>query len=248
MHDPELRRALDDASVVFADGAAVAWLQRRAGAPWAARVAGPDLMVRVFEAGQERGLRHYLYGGTDEVLEMLERRLLLRFPDAQICGAWAPPFADVDAPDMARGVEAIESSDAHIVWCGLGMPKQELWMRRYAGRLVPALTLGVGAAFDFLAGTKGRAPGAMQRLGLEWLHRFASEPRRLSGRYLRTNSEFIALVGWELLGHRRSAREGGRTKPLPEGLVARERSSLARTATRRSPSGSYGACRSKARA
>jgi N-acetylglucosaminyldiphosphoundecaprenol N-acetyl-beta-D-mannosaminyltransferase len=84
------------------------------------------------------------------------------------------------------------------------MPKQELWMRRYAPVLGPTVTVGVGAAFDFLAGTKRRAPRAMQRLGLEWVHRMASEPRRLGGRYLRTNSEFIALLGWELL-RRRSA-------------------------------------------
>jgi len=82
------------------------------------------------------------------------------------------------------------------------MPKQELWMQTYARSLAPALALGVGAAFDFVAGTKRRAPRAMQQLGLEWLHRLASEPRRLSGRYLRTNSEFVALACRDLLRSR----------------------------------------------
>jgi N-acetylglucosaminyldiphosphoundecaprenol N-acetyl-beta-D-mannosaminyltransferase len=204
VHDPELRTALDDAAIVFPDGSPVAWLQRRTGAHRARRVAGPDLMARVFELGQERALRHYLYGGTDEVVERLEHRLRSRFPDAIICGRLAPPFAAFDAPEMAGTVEGIERSGAHVVWCGLGMPKQELWMRRYAAGLAPALTVGVGAAFDFLAGTKQRAPKAMQRLGLEWLHRLGSEPHRLAGRYLRTNSEFIALTGWELLRNRRT--------------------------------------------
>jgi N-acetylglucosaminyldiphosphoundecaprenol N-acetyl-beta-D-mannosaminyltransferase len=204
VHDPELRRALDEAAVVFPDGSPVAWLQRRHGARGAARIAGPDLMARVFELGQAGGVRHYLFGATDDVSAELDRRLRHRFPDAIICGRWSPPFAAVDAPEMARSVEAIGSAGAHIVWCGLGMPKQELWMQRYTPHLEPALTIGVGAAFDFLAGTKRRAPIAIQRLGLEWLHRLASEPLRLSGRYFRTNSEFIALIGWELLRRRRS--------------------------------------------
>jgi N-acetylglucosaminyldiphosphoundecaprenol N-acetyl-beta-D-mannosaminyltransferase len=203
VHDPALRRALDDASVVFPDGAAVAWLQRRGGARTATRIAGPDLMARVFELGQAHGLRHYLYGATAPVLDGLNRRLQDRFPDATICGSSSPPFASFDAPEVARSIEAIEPAGPHVVWCGLGMPKQELWMQRYAPRLGPSLALGVGAAFDFLAGTKRRAPRAMQRMGLEWLHRLASEPRRLGGRYLRTNSEFIALIGWELLRNRR---------------------------------------------
>ena len=205
VHDPALRSALDGASVVFPDGAAVAWLQRRLGGSRAERVAGPDLMARVFELGQESGLRHYLYGATDDVIERLEWRLRERYPDAVITGAFAPPFAAVDSAEMARSVEAVEASGAHIVWCGLGMPKQELWMRSYAHRLAPAVTVGVGAAFDFLAGTKRRAPVAMQRLGLEWLHRMVSEPRRLGGRYLHTNSEFITLLGWEFLRRRYNA-------------------------------------------
>jgi N-acetylglucosaminyldiphosphoundecaprenol N-acetyl-beta-D-mannosaminyltransferase len=90
------------------------------------------------------------------------------------------------------------------VWLSLGCPKQELWMLRYAQELAPALVAGVGAAFDFHAGTKPRAPAWVQRAGLEWLHRLLSEPRRLASRYARTNSEFLLLAGREFLRQRRS--------------------------------------------
>lgn len=203
VHDAELRRALNDAWFVFPDGSPVAWLQRRAAAPDAHRVAGAELMERVFELGQASGLRHYLYGATPQVLEGLGRRLRERYPRAAICGAGAPPFVAFDAPQMEDSALAVKPSRPHIVWCGLGMPKQELWMRRYAPSIAPALAVGVGAAFEFLAGTKPRAPRTMQRLGFEWLHRLASEPRRLGGRYLRTNSEFLTLAGWELWRQRR---------------------------------------------
>src|SRR5690348_16014868 len=115
----------------------------------------------------------------------------------------SPPFAPFDASEAARGLEALEGDQPHVMWCGLGMPKQELWMRHHASGLGPTIAIGVGAAFDFLAGMKRRAPERMQRSGLEWLHRLASEPRRLSGRYVQTNSEFVALLGWELMRHRR---------------------------------------------
>ncbi len=208
VHDPALRRALDDAWAVFPDGAPIAWLQRRGGVGSAARVGGPDLMARVFDVGQANGLRHYLYGSTAPVLERMTRRLGDSFPDATICGTAFDVDArgmafDVDAPEAALSVEAIKSARPQVAWCGLGVPKQELWMRYHAPSLAPALVVGVGAAFDFIAGNKRRAPKAMQGLGLEWLYRLATEPRRLSGRYLRTNSEFLALLGWELSQHRR---------------------------------------------
>jgi N-acetylglucosaminyldiphosphoundecaprenol N-acetyl-beta-D-mannosaminyltransferase len=205
VRDPALRHALVNAWVVFPDGHPVAWLQRTTGADNATRIAGTDLMLGVFDLGQKGGLRHYLYGSTPRVLERLTWELRARFPDAAICGTCSPPFAPHNSPEVARSIERVKAARPHIVWCGLGMPKQELWMERYVESLAPALALGVGAAFDFVAGTKRRAPRAMQQLGLEWLHRLASEPRRLSGRYLRTNSEFVALAGRELLRSRRHA-------------------------------------------
>jgi N-acetylglucosaminyldiphosphoundecaprenol N-acetyl-beta-D-mannosaminyltransferase len=101
-------------------------------------------------------------------------------------------------------VAQICETEPHVVWCAFGAPKQELWMHRNASALTPALVLGVGAAFDFHAGTKKRAPVWMQRAGLEWLHRLCSEPRRLAGRYLITNSEFLLRASAQLVRRRKS--------------------------------------------
>jgi N-acetylglucosaminyldiphosphoundecaprenol N-acetyl-beta-D-mannosaminyltransferase len=199
VHDPALRRVLSDAWVVFPDGSPVAWLQRRQGRRDAARIAGPDLMTRMLSAGGRSEFRHYLYGATSPVLD----RLTHRFTNAVICGTYAPPYTTFDAPEHDRAVEIVQSTQPDIVWCGLGMPKQELWMERYAPTLAPALVLGVGAAFDFLSGNKPRAPRAVQRVGLEWAHRLAAEPRRLSGRYFSTNTEFLLLLIGEMLRNRR---------------------------------------------
>jgi N-acetylglucosaminyldiphosphoundecaprenol N-acetyl-beta-D-mannosaminyltransferase len=107
--------------------------------------------------------------------------------------------------EWRRVIDEISGARPHVVWCALGAPKQELWMHRHAAELSPSLVMGVGAAFDFIAQTKARAPVWMQRHSLEWLHRMACEPRRLSGRYIRTNSEFVLRAAFELLRQRRAS-------------------------------------------
>ena len=190
-HRESLMRAMRDAWVNFPDGAPVAWLLRRVGHPGAHRVAGPDLMPRVIEAGQEHGLRHLLFGSTPEVLERLQASLRERFPEALIVGAISPPFRSLSSQEEAELTAEINAARPHIVWVGLGLPKQDEWMWNNRTAYTPALALGVGAAFEFLAGTKPRAPQWMQRAGLEWLHRLLHEPRRLAARYLKTNTEFL---------------------------------------------------------
>jgi N-acetylglucosaminyldiphosphoundecaprenol N-acetyl-beta-D-mannosaminyltransferase len=199
-----LRRALEDAWIAFPDGAPVAWLQRRFGVA-AERVPGPDLMPRVLSLGLPDGLRHFLFGSTPQVLNVLQERLRAAYPGIRIAGALSPPFEAGGERQSWPAIDEIAGTRPHVVWCALGAPKQELWMHRYADELSPALVLGVGAAFDFLAGTKHRAPLWMQQSSLEWLHRLASEPRRLSGRYIRTNSEFALRAGSELFKRRRAA-------------------------------------------
>lgn len=198
--DTRLRQALDEAWAVFPDGAPVAWLLRRSGASNADRIAGNELMSAVIERGIARELRHYLVGSTPEVLGKLERNLLERFPGMRLVGS-AGPFGNEATLDSV--VAQICETEPHVVWCAFGAPKQELWMHRNASALAPALVLGVGAAFDFHAGTKKRAPVWMQRAGLEWLHRLIHEPRRLAWRYANTNARFLALSVVEFLRGRR---------------------------------------------
>jgi N-acetylglucosaminyldiphosphoundecaprenol N-acetyl-beta-D-mannosaminyltransferase len=203
LHDHELRRSLSEAWMLFPDGAPVAWVQRRSGGHRASRIAGPDLMPRIIELGQPLGLRHYLLGSTADVLARLHERIARRSPSAIMAGSSAPAIGDGRA-DCGDIVAEIREAQPDVVWCALGAPKQELWMQANHDRLAPALLLGVGAAFEFLAGTKPRAPLYLQRHGLEWAHRLASEPRRLTGRYVRTNTEFLVRAAIEVV--RRPAR------------------------------------------
>jgi N-acetylglucosaminyldiphosphoundecaprenol N-acetyl-beta-D-mannosaminyltransferase len=203
--DEQVRRALAGAALAFPDGWPIAWLERRLGHRSATRVAGPDLMARAIKDGRSFGVRHFLLGSSEDVVRRLEENLCRRFPGAEIAGRRSLPFFDAgDFSGTEPAIADVRRASPHVVWLSLGCPKQELWMLRCAQELAPALVAGVGAAFDFHAGTKRRAPAWVQRAGLEWLHRLLSEPRRLASRYARTNSEFLLLAGRALLRQRRS--------------------------------------------
>jgi N-acetylglucosaminyldiphosphoundecaprenol N-acetyl-beta-D-mannosaminyltransferase len=194
-HDRELARAVSGAWTVFPDGAPVAWLQRRRGHEAARRVAGTELLVSVARSGAPFGLRHAFFGGTPETLAAVETRLRAEVPGVCVCASIAPPFAPLE--ELAVHADTVRRARPDVVWVALGAPKQELFMARHGERL-GALSLGIGAAVDFLSGAKVRAPRWMQRTGLEWAHRLASEPHRLAGRYLRTNSEFVLRAAVDL--------------------------------------------------
>lgn len=192
---PEVMRAVERAWTVFPDGAPVAWFQRRVGMHGAERIGGPDLMPAVFDRGRAQGLRHALFGSTATVVEALAMRLQARFPGVNIVMTHAPARGEEDDDSL---LDRVATTKPHVVWCALGAPKQELWMARRSATLAPALVLGVGAAFDFHAGTKERAPAWMQWSGLEWLHRLGSEPRRLVVRYITTNATFVGAAAAQL--------------------------------------------------
>lgn len=200
--DAEVRRALEGAWRVFPDGWPVACLQRRLGEPHATRVAGPDLMPLVFERGRGVALRHFLFGSTRSVLDRLDSQLHTRYPGVKIVGKLAPEVGNSASEHSAATLAQIAAARPHVVWCALGAPKQERWMYANADALAPAVCLGVGAAFDFLSGTKPRAPLWIQTTGLEWLHRLVTEPLRLGPRYLRTNGAFMRLAVRALLAGR----------------------------------------------
>ena len=204
-----LRTVFESADMVAADGMPLVWLLRRRGAAWAERVCGPDVMVSLCDRGREIGLRHYFLGGRAGTAERLAERLIERFPGLSIVGTVSPPFRPIDPAEDAAIVDSINAVAPDVVWVGLGSPKQELWAAEHAGRLTAPLILPVGAAFDFHSGQLRRAPGWMQRTGLEWLFRLAMEPRRLFRRYVTTNARFLYLVAREALASRRGGRQSG---------------------------------------
>ncbi len=189
--DPRYAALLND-GVCFTDGVPVAWVGRRAygiaGEHWP-RVYGPDVM----EAVLARPLRHYLLGGTEETLAALQVEIAKRWPQAQIVGAYSPPFRALTEGEQAEQDAAIVASGADVVWVGLGTPKQD-WEAARVVASTGLMTLAVGAAFDFIAGTKPQAPVWMQRSGTEWAFRLATEPRRLAKRYFWGNPRFLRAV------------------------------------------------------
>lgn len=196
--DPDFHDVIRLADMATPDGAPVAWMMRRLGYRDQLRINGPDLMYRYCAQAEQRDERIFLYGNTPETLNTLQRCLQREFPALQIAGAYSPPFRALTPQEDAEVVQRINDSGAGTVWVSLGCPKQERWMADHRGR-IQAVMVGVGAAFDYHAGTLQRAPLWMQRHGLEWLHRFWSEPRRLGRRYLVTNTQFLVQALRQLL-------------------------------------------------
>jgi len=193
--------AVSQADMSTPDGAPVAWMMRRLGYAGQQRINGPDLMWRYCEQAAQRGESIYLYGGTPDTLTRLQAKLAQAFSGLVVVGAFSPPFRALTEAEDAADVARINASGAGTVWVSLGCPKQELWMATHRGR-INAVMIGVGAAFDYHAGTIRRAPPWMQRRGLEWLYRLVSEPRRLWRRYLVTNALFIVGAVQQLHGRR----------------------------------------------
>jgi N-acetylglucosaminyldiphosphoundecaprenol N-acetyl-beta-D-mannosaminyltransferase len=196
-----MKETVENADMCVPDGMPVAWMLRRLGFPLQLRVSGPDLMWKYCGLAAASGTSVYFYGSTPETLDLLQRRLVAAFPSLRIAGAYSPPFREQTGEEDASTVERINSSGAGVVFVGLGCPKQELWMAGHRGR-VRAVMIGVGAAFDFHAGTVKRAPGWMQEKGLEWAYRLAAEPQRLCRRYLTTNIPFMLGALSQLLRSR----------------------------------------------
>lgn len=198
--DPAFRAVLNQATLGTSDGMPLVWAARSFGASGQRRVYGPDLMLALCGQAQRLGHRIFLYGGRDETLPVLRSRLLARFPKLQIAGAYSPPFRPLTPEEDAHSLEEIRSSGADLIFCGIGVPKQERWMRQHRDKLPGCALFGVGAAFDFHAGRVKQAPGWMQRSGLEWLFRLRMEPVRLWRRYVFLNPMFLALWALQLAG------------------------------------------------
>lgn len=219
--DEKYRRVQNSAAMALPDGQPLSIVSRRRGYRQAQRVPGPDLMPAILNLSQEKGYTHYFYGSTEQTLTKLEKVLLARYPKLRIAGMYAPPFRKLTQAEDEEAVRRINDSGADFIWVALGAPKQEKWMYGHRHK-VNGVMIGVGAAFDFLAGTTKRAPMWMQKLCMEWVFRIMQDPGRMLPRYLNTNFAFVYNVWKEskvrnrnklrvaMIGHKRiPSREGG---------------------------------------
>jgi N-acetylglucosaminyldiphosphoundecaprenol N-acetyl-beta-D-mannosaminyltransferase len=202
--DPELAIALSSADMCVPDGMPLVWALRSLGESIDDRVYGPTLMERCCERLARRGGRVWLCGGHDEeALAALRAELVRRFPGLVVAGGWVPPFRLLEETELEELAARIDADRPDVVWVGISTPRQEKLMARLRPRLYAPVMVGVGAAFDFIAGRKPQAPQWMQQRGLEWLYRTAREPRRLGRRYARVNPRFATRFARQWTRERR---------------------------------------------
>jgi N-acetylglucosaminyldiphosphoundecaprenol N-acetyl-beta-D-mannosaminyltransferase len=192
----DLRDAYRDASLVLADGWPVVAASRLVGKPLPERVPGSDLVPSLLKAAlPDRPLRVFLLGAAPGVGERAARNIHREYEGVDIVGVHSPPLGfERDEDENNRILYLVEQTEPDVLVVGLGAPKQELWVHANQHRLKAKVALCVGATIDFMAGEKTRAPLWLQRLGLEWLHRMSSDPRRLVKRYARDASTFPGIV------------------------------------------------------
>lgn len=195
---PVYREVVNGADLVLPDGMPLVWCLRALGASGATRVYGPDTTERTLQMAAREGIPVGFHGSDQRTLEALVSRVRRRYPGIRIVWICSPPFRDVGTAEDIALTHSINASGVRILFVGLGCPKQEHWVAEHHGR-IDAVMLAVGAAFDFLAGTKQQAPRWMMRAGLEWLFRLVSEPRRLWRRYLKHNPRFVVLFLAQML-------------------------------------------------
>ena len=189
-HNLGLRSVLANADLVTPDGMPLVWMMRSLGASRQDRVAGMDIFEKVCQQCEQKSVSVYLIGSTQAVLEKIECRLREEFPSFDFAGIESRPFRQLWRAENDATVERINRSGAGVTFISLGCPKQEQWMAAHAGR-VHSVMIGVGAVFPVYARVLQHAPEWIRSSGLEWLYRWLQEPRRLSGRYLKTIPPFI---------------------------------------------------------
>lgn len=192
--DEQYAAVLSGSGVNYPDGTPVVWAMKRLRASRNSEtVRGPSVFLKVIDRGREYGIGHYLLGTTSSTLDTLRGRLTSQYPGVRIVGSYAPPFVPIDEQFYQSCVRRISSTDSQIVWVALGTPKQDFVAHELSLR-TGKVCVAVGAAFDFAAGTVREAPALIHNTGLEWIYRFACEPKRLWKRYTFGNLRFLYSV------------------------------------------------------
>ena len=205
--DPEFLSILNNATLNTPDGMPLSWVGWLQGYQQMDRVYGPDFMDSMCQLSVERGYRNFFYGGNKGVAPLLSEALQKRHPGLQVVGTYTPPFRALNPEEEKELLELVHQSKPHILWVGLGTPKQERFMAHYFRQFEVPLLVGVGAAFDFHTGRLQECPTWAKRAGLQWVHRLKQEPRRLWKRYLWSNSAFLWQIASQFCGLRTYPRK-----------------------------------------
>lgn len=193
--DIEFKEIYDKAGLVLADGQPLLWAAKFLGIPLKEKVSGSDLFPVVCEMAAKEGLKVFFLGGREGVALAAAERLRGKFPDLNVVGVYSPPFGfDKQKEENDKIIEMLMLTKPDILFVGLGAPKQEKWIYRHLSAMGIPVSLGIGASFDFEAGTIKRAPIWMQKSGLEWFWRFCQEPKRLFKRYFIEDAKFFYLL------------------------------------------------------
>jgi N-acetylglucosaminyldiphosphoundecaprenol N-acetyl-beta-D-mannosaminyltransferase len=196
------QQVVNNANLVIPDGKPLSWAQKALGHTAAEQVRGQDIMNELCASSSNKTLNIGLYGGSSAtLLNVVKRKLRASYPDINITYAYSPPFRPLTAAEDANVISEINLSKVDVLFVGIGCPKQECWMAEHKDS-INCVMLGVGAAYDFIAGSKKNAPFWVQQIGMEWFFRLCSEPKRLWRRYLTTNPRFIWHFGKQLFKHR----------------------------------------------
>lgn len=186
----DYKKIQNDSVMSIPDGGPLAMLGQRRGFSRMKRTTGPAYLSEILKSSVAKGYRHYFYGSTEVTLAKIKCTLLQKYPGIKIAGMYSPPFRPLTEEEKDAVVEQINRANPDFVWVGLGAPRQEKWMAESQG-IITGFMVGVGAAFDYLAGNIKRAPEWMQRSNLEWIYRLLQDPVRLFNRYWYTNWRFI---------------------------------------------------------
>jgi N-acetylglucosaminyldiphosphoundecaprenol N-acetyl-beta-D-mannosaminyltransferase len=207
LSDSAFRAILNGSFMTTPDGMPLVWMGRLQGHKRMRRVYGPDLLIELCRFSEQRGFRHFFYGGKPGVADQLGARLKARFPDLNVVGTCTPPFRPLTAGEEKQLIAFVEQTKPDVFWVGLGSPKQERFMAQYCGKLNCRLMVGVGAAFDFHSGAVKETPRWVRDIGMQWFHRLLQEPGRLGQRYIKCIPAFLWNVGLQFAGLRRFSHE-----------------------------------------
>jgi len=197
-HDEKMMQAARKAALALPDGTGIIWSANILGYKHKGRITGPNLMLKICDWGRKEGLRHFFYGGTEDVTKKLVDNLNKQFPGLDVAGTYCPPFTQCITAEDEAIIDLINTAKPDIVWVGLGAPKQEKWMAEHLGKIDATAMIGIGAAFDFHSGNITWAPKIVRKLGIEWIWRLVQNPKRMWRRNIDSPVFLIKVIGQKI--------------------------------------------------